>query len=145
MKKLLIIFLLAACNAVSIKPHSMDKSRIIFADRGGYTMKYAAKDELEKRGYKINVGEYKGGAEGDDVEIDFSSIPKNARYALKVKEKDASFSPLICMFGGFYWWRFNVSIADNETGEELLAWTGRGCRNWALRRLRRLVAELEQQ
>ena len=146
MKKILLCAtscLLAACNAVNIKQHSLDKTQVFYADRGGYSMKFAVKKELEKRGYKIIVGKAIGSASNED---DFSFENSNtmgAKYVIKVQERKPSFSPLFCMFNGWYWWNFNVSIADQNTGEELLAWTGKGCQNPAIRRLRRLVNELE--
>jgi hypothetical protein len=147
MKKYIALFavLLSACNAVNIKPRSLDKNQILYADRGGYSMKFAVKKELEDRGYKIKVGKYKGGLETEEFDLDISNLPKDARYVVSVKEKTPSFSPVICLFGGFNWWRFTVSIADQKTGEELLAWTGMGCANGALRRLNRLMDKLEKE
>ncbi|MDR1027750.1 MAG: hypothetical protein LBL46_05025 [Rickettsiales bacterium] len=151
MKIFAFLLLLAGCNAVNIKPHSLDKSQIIYADRGGYTMKYAVKDELDKRGYTIKVAKISGYADGEVSDIVISEAPKNARYAIRVQERTPTFlggplffSPIWCAFNGFWWWEFNVSIADQKTGEELLAWTGRGCQNSSIRRLRRLIDELEQ-
>jgi hypothetical protein len=146
MKKISFIFaagLLAACNVVNIKPHSLDKSQLIYADRGGYSMKFAVKQELEDRGYKITVGKNKGVGSNEDSSWS-NDDPLGAKYVIKVQEKIPDFSPLVCLFGGFYWWHFNVSIADQKTGEELLAWTGRGCQGNAIRRLRRLMDKLEQ-
>ena len=37
-----------------------------------------------------------------------------------------------------------MSIADNATGEELLHWTGRGCANSTVRKLNKILDELEQ-
>ncbi|MDR3208269.1 MAG: hypothetical protein LBT45_00280 [Rickettsiales bacterium] len=143
-KALAVFFLLAGCNAVSIKPHSLDKTKLFYADRGGYTMKFAIKEELEARGYKIIVGKSNGTvASGDSISLTSENL-MNARYVVKVDEKEPTFSPVLCIFNGFWWWRFNVSIADQKTGEELLAWTGRGCVNGSLRRLRRFMDRLEK-
>jgi hypothetical protein len=147
MKKIAILsaVLLSACNSINIKPHTLDKSQLVYADRGGYSMKFAVKKELEDRGYKIIVGKAKNTIASDDFANIVAADTMNAKYIVKVSEKDPSFSPVVCLLGGFYWWRFNVSISDQKTGEELLAWTGRGCANGALRRLRRLMSELEKQ
>jgi hypothetical protein len=113
-------------------------------------MKFAIKKELEDRGYKIVVGKAistkksSGTETFEDIELDSIDL-MNSRYIIRAKESSETFSPVVCLFGGLYWWRFNVSIADQKTGEELLAWTGRGCANGALRRLNRLMSELEQQ
>ena len=53
-------------------------------------------------------------------------------------------APIWCIFNGFWWWHFNVSIADNKTGEELLNWSGRGCRNSSIRKLNRYLEKLEK-
>lgn len=143
MNKILIVFAfcLSACNAIHMKPNSMDKTQLVYADRGGYSMKFAVKQELEERGYKVVVGKSKGTLLHD---IDLSaSDTMNARYVVKVFEKDPGFYPIICMFSGLYWWSFSVSIADQKTGQELLAWAGRGCANGALGRLHRLMDQLE--
>ena len=147
MKIFPIIFalLLPACNAVNVKPNTLDKSQTIYAaDRGGYTMKFAAKQALGERGYKIVVGKAKNTIGGDEFIDLVANDTLNARYILKVNEQAPRFSPVICAFNGFWWWRFNVSIADQKTGEELLAWTGRGCANGNLRRLNRIMDELEK-
>jgi hypothetical protein len=151
MKKIWIFaaIFLSACNVVNIKPNSMDKNQLVYADRGGYTMRFSVKQELEERGYKITVGKEKSSrdiatSDGDDLELTTSVVPSGARYIIRVKEKDPTFSPVWCLFNGFWWWRFNVSIADQKTGEELLAWAGKGCVNSSLRRLNRLMSELEK-
>jgi len=149
MKRFLIIIplMLSACNAVNIKPQSLDKSGLIYADRGGYTMKFAIKQELEQRGYKVIVGKAKsdiGNTEFTDI---VSSDPMNARYMVRVSEDNDIWLDPLCMltFQGAEWWRFNVSIADQKTGEELLAWTSRGCSRPAIRRFRSLMSELEKE
>ncbi|MDR1071408.1 MAG: hypothetical protein LBL21_02075 [Rickettsiales bacterium] len=151
MKKVLIFaaVFLSACNAVNIKPDSMDKSQLVYAYPGGYTMRFAIKQELEERGYKITVGNDKSirgttDAAGGNFELIGNSAPPNAKYLVKTMEEKPTFSPVWCLFNGFWWWKFNVSIADQKTGEELLAWTGRVCVNSSLRRLNRLMDELER-
>ena len=134
---------LAGCNSVNIKPGTLDKSETIFADRGGYSMKHALKQELEERGHKVIVGKFVDGASNEEFSWE-KSDPMGARYVVRVQERAPRFSPLICLFNGWRWWVFNVSIADQKTGEELLAWTGRGCASANVRRLRRLMDEVEK-
>jgi len=156
---LLPLLILTACNIANVKPNSMDKSHLVYADRGGYTMRMAIKQELEERGYKITVGKAVSSksstdSTGEDYDVDTANIPKDARYVVKVKEREESllggpraliiFSPIWCMFNGFWWWNFNVSISDQTTGDELLAWSGKGCANDNLRRLNRLMNQLEK-
>jgi hypothetical protein len=122
----------------------LDKTQLFYADRGGYSMKIAVKKELEERGYKITVGKRATSIQGEDDLSFENSDTMNAKYIIKVQEAKPSFSPIICVFNGFYWWNFNVSIADQKTGQELLAWAGKGCANASLRRLRHLMDKLEQ-
>ena len=139
-----ILVSLSACNYVNLKPNSLDKSEKIYAmDRGGYTIRFAAKQELENRGYKVVVGKVTNNFNGENFDL-VSADTMGARYVMKIQEQPQRFSPVICLFGGFWWWRFNVSIADQKTGEELLAWTGRGCANGNLRRLNRIMDKLEK-
>ena len=49
-----------------------------------------------------------------------------------------------CIFNGFWWWNFNVSIADQKTGEELLTWRGRGCANSSVRLLNKILDDMEK-
>ena len=146
MKKILILcaLVLVGCNSINIKPNSLNKSETIAAfDRGGYTMKFAAKQELEKRGFKVIIGKTKAMmTAGNDNDYELLDT-MGARYVLKTYEEKERFNPY-CMFNGWWWWRFNVSIADQKTGEELLAWSGRGCANANLRRLNRLITQVEK-
>ena len=146
MRKLLVIFavLLPACTYVHVKPASLDKSETIHAQRGGYTMRYAAKRQLEERGFKVSVGTFKSG-DTDNVIFETNDT-LNARYVLRVQEREEWWLNPLCLitFQGFEWWRFNISIADQKTGEELLSWSGRGCANSNIRHLNRLIDELEK-
>ena len=47
------------------------------------------------------------------------------------------------MFNGFWWWNFNLSITNKNTGTEILSWRGRGCANSSLRKLNDILDELE--
>lgn len=141
---------LAACNSVYINPDAkMDQGAHIYAaDRGGYSMRRSIKHELESRGYKISVGRAirNRSAEGDngyDIETETAIVPKDARYFLKTREREETFRPIWCALNGFWWWNFNVSIADQKTGAELMTWRGRGCANSSLRMLNNIIDKLE--
>lgn len=140
--------LLSACNSVYMKPNTLDTSKVFYADRGGYSMRRSVKEAMESRGYKIVVGKAKTtkewtDAEGDS-EIDTTNIPNNTKYIIKAKERREVFRPFWCALNGFWWWNFNVSIADQETGEELLTWRGRGCANSSIRLLNRILDDMEK-
>ncbi len=150
MKKFLVlpILMLAACNSVYVKPHTMDKSAVVYSQRGGYTMRRSIKQALENRGYNVVVGKLKSGTylAGDefDGDIERNEIPQNARYIIKVSERREKFNPFWCPLNGFWWWNFNVSIADQKTGEELMTWRGRGCANSSIRKLNDILDKLEK-
>ena len=122
---------------------------IVFADRGGYGMKRSIKEQLENHGYKVIVGTAKSVRDLESSEtlesmnLDSIQIPDNARYVVKVSERQEKFQSFFCPFSGFWWWNFNVSIADQKTGEELLAWRGRGCANGELRKLNDVLGKLK--
>ena len=150
MKKFLLlpILLLAACNSVYVKPNTMDKSQVIYATRGGYAMRRGIKEALEKRGYNVVVGKMKSntyiGGENEDSDIERNEVPTNVRYIVKVAERKEKFNPFWCPLNGFWWWNFNVSIADQKTGAEIMSWRGRGCANSSLRKLNTILDELEK-
>lgn len=140
--------LLSACNSVYVKPNTLDTSKVFYADRGGYSMRRSVKEAMESRGYNVIVGKAKTtkewtDAEGDS-EIDTTNIPSNTKYIIKAKERREVFRPFWCALNGFWWWNFNVSIADQETGEELLTWRGRGCANSSIRLLNRILDDMEK-
>ena len=140
--------MLAACNSVYVKPQSLDKTQIIYAQRGGYAMKRSIKETLEKRGYNVVVGKLKNntnlGGENYDGDIERNEIPHNARYIVKVAERREKFNPFWCPLNGFWWWNFNVSIADQKTGTEIMTWRGRGCARSSLQKLNAILDELEK-
>ena len=146
---------LGACNFVNLKPDSMDKSETIFALYGGYQMRHAVKQELENRGWDVTVGRKRGAVSMGGSEYESAGFanmdPMDARYIIQVREITPGrgvtifqLDPFICVFNGFHWWIFNVSIADQETGEELLSWSGRGCMNGNIRRFNRYMNRLEK-
>lgn len=154
MKKLFLlvaVLTLAACNSVYIKPSAtLNKNQTIYAQRGGYSMRRSIKERLEDRGYRVVVGKAKfnrvlgvDNENWESMDIDASDT-MNARYIVKVSERRESFAWYWCPFNGFWWWNFNISIADQKTGQELMTWRGRGCANSSLRKLDNVLDELEQ-
>lgn len=150
MKRFLIlpILFLAACNSVYVKPNTMEPGATVYAQRGGYTMRRSIKEALESRGYDVVVGKMKSISvfAGDEVESDIerNEIPKSTRYVIKVAERREKFFPLWCPFNGFWWWNFNVSIADQKTGTEIMTWRGRGCADSSIQKLNTILDELEK-
>lgn len=154
MKRVLILFLplaVTACNSMHIKPGTLDKNDVIYVDRGGYQLQHFIKNSLEKRGYNVTVGYKKSSigttyiASDDSASIISTSDIGTARYIVQVEERTPTFNPFWCPFNGFWWWRFNVSIADNKTGQEIFGWTGRGCANSSLRKLDDALDKLEME
>ena len=139
---------LGGCNSVYVKPNTLDVNQVFYADRGGYSMRRSVKEAMELRGYKVVVGKAQTVKEWTDAdvdsEIDTTSIPKSAKYVIKTKERRETFRPIWCVFNGFWWWNFNISIADQETGDELLTWRGRGCANSSVRLLNRILDDMEK-
>lgn len=139
---------LGGCNSVYVKPNTLDTSQVFYADRGGYSMRRSIKEVMESRGYKVVVGKASTNENLNDgtsnVDIDKNIIPSNAQYIIKVSERCERFRPIWCALNGFWWWNFNISIADQETGDELLTWRGRGCANSSVRLLNRILDDMEK-
>lgn len=147
---LMMVGILGACNHVHMKPGTLDKNEVFYVDSGGNLMQLGAKQLMEKRGYYLTVGHKKSSvsstyitAEGTDSKISESEIGK-AKYIVFISESVNKFRPIWCSLNGFWWLRFNISIADNTTGEEVLHWTGRGCANSSLRKLDKILDRLEK-
>lgn len=144
----IVLLSLTGCNSVYVKPNTLDKDQVVYADRGGYSMRRSIKQTMEERGYNVVVGKAKESKEWNDTdgdsEIDTTTIPTNARYVIKVKERSEVFRPVWCVFNGFWWWNFNVSIADNITGNEIMTWRGRGCANSSIRKLNKILDKIEK-
>ncbi|MDR0967456.1 MAG: hypothetical protein LBL75_01325 [Rickettsiales bacterium] len=149
------ILFLCACNSVYINPNTdaIDPSQTFFTDRGGYSMKRGLKEKLQQRGYNVIVGQATKNrivdVDSDDFDItaldmDVSDV-MNARYIVKVSERKEKFAWYWCPFNGWWWWNFNVSIADQKTGTEIMSWRGRGCANSSMRKLDRILDDLESQ
>ncbi len=145
---LLPILLLAACNSVYVKPNSMEPGAKVYADRGGYGMSRSIREVLEKRGYDVNVGKmrtsYDRHNDEDMMNVLSSIVPANVKYVVSVQERREQFFPFWCPFNGFWWWNFNVSIADQKTGEEIMTWRGRGCAHSSIEKLNKILDELEK-
>ena len=132
---------LTACNSVFLKPDSLDKTSLIFARRGGYSMERSIKETMENRGYKTTVGILKSASSAGDRET--VAIPVKARYVVRVEERQEILRPIWCAFNGFWWWNFNVSISDRTNGTEILSWRGRGCANSSVDKLNSILDTLE--
>jgi hypothetical protein len=126
---------LGGCNSVYVKPNTLDVNQVFYADRGGYSMRRSVKETMESRGYKVVVGKATSNENMNDgassIDVDKNIVPNNARYIVKVSERSETFRPVWCALNGFWWWNFNISIADQETGDELLTWRGRGCEQFS--------------
>ena len=152
MQKILLFLLatcaLAGCNSVYVKPNTLNTDEVFYADRGGYSMRRSIKETMTERGYAVVVGKASTSENVNDgtssVDIDKNVVPHNVRYIVKVSERSETFRPIWCVFNGFWWWNFNVSVADQKTGEELLSWRGRGCANSSLRLLNNILDKMEQ-
>lgn len=152
MKRVLILFLtlgVAACNSMYIKPDTMVKNQTVYATRGGYSMRRSIKERLESRGYHVIVGKMKSHTDfsndDSDIELAREEVPSDVRYVVKVAERREKVFAFWCPFNGWWWWNFNVSIADQQTGEELMTWRGRGCANSSLRKLDAALDKLEME
>ena len=137
----LLSLFLTACNTAYVKPNTLEQGATVYAPRGGFGMAKSIKEEMEKRGYKLNIGKLKHVSEIGDKEI--YQITKDSKYAVNVKERTETFRPIWCVFNGFWWWNFNVSIIQRDNNNEILSWRGRGCANSSIKRLNKLLDELE--
>ena len=134
---------LGGCNSVYLKPGSMEPGVKVHAVAGGYSMKRSVKESLENRGYEITVGKNRRLKDGDGISTDSYELPSDVKYVVKVDERREKFNSFWCVFNGFWWWNFNISIADQKTGEEILTWRGRGCAHSSVRKLNDILDRLE--
>ena len=144
MRKIIFIlscFMLVACNSIYLKPGTLDKTALIYTPRAGYSMQRSIKKVMDERGYDVSVGMLKRVSEVSGSEA--YAIPKDAVYAVNVKERNEILRPIWCAFNGFWWWNFNVSIIDRTNNNEILSWRGRGCANSSLRLLNEIFDKLE--
>ncbi len=144
-----VAILLSACNSVYVTPNSLDRGAVFYADRGGFTMRRSVKEAMDGRGYNVVVGRANSNGTGingeyGNIDVDTYTVPNDARYIVKVSERSEKFRPIWCALNGFWWWNFNMSIADQDTGTEIMTWRGRGCANSSLRRLNKILDEMER-
>lgn len=146
---LLSTICLTACNSVYMKPNTLDTSQVFYVESGGNLMQLGSKEHMEQRGYKLTVGHKRSSikttyitSESVDSIISNADIGK-ARYIIDISETTNKFRPFWCSLNGFWWTKFNISIADNVTGQELLHWAGRGCVNSSVRKLDKILDNLE--
>ena len=137
----LLCFILCGCNSVYLKPHTLDTNALIYTPRAGYSMARSIKQTMDERGYDVSVGKLIRVSEVTGGEA--YTIPTNAKYAVNVKERTEILRPIWCVFNGFWWWNFNVSIIDRTNNEEILSWRGRGCANSSIDKLNKIFYELE--
>lgn len=143
--KIIIVFVaLAGCNSVHMKPNTMDTGAVVYADRGGYSMRRSVKETLEGRGYTVLVGTVEANEMSETIDRDKTKVPTDAKYVIKVSERGEKFRPIWCALNGFWWWNFNMSIADQKTGTEIMTWRARGCANSSIRMLNRILDKLEK-
>lgn len=133
---------LGGCNSVYVKPNTMEPGTTVHAIAGGYSMKRSIKQRIEERGYSMTVGKNRKLSGGENIEFEKYELSDDVKYVIKVNERSEWMNPL-CIFNGLWWWNFNVSIADQKTGEELMTWRGRGCAHSSLRKLDRILDRLE--
>ena len=143
----LISCLLCGCNSMYIKPGTLDYTQPIYSVAGGYSMKRSIKERMEQRGYNVQVGKQTvsrtlGDVGGGAIDLNEYKM-ENVRYVINVNERTERLFTPWCILNGFSWWNFNVSIADQQTGEEIFTWRGRGCQNSSLRKLDDALDELE--
>ena len=142
---ILLGVVLCGCNHVHVVPDSLPRGAKVYAERGGYSMRRLIKEHLTERGYVVSVGRASGNKNvAEDVDLDTYIVPNDVQYVVTVKERQEVLRPLWCAFNGFWMWRFNVSIANQKTGEELLSWFGYGCANSSERMLEKLLDTLEK-
>lgn len=141
---ILLCFMMCGCNSVYLKPHTLDKSQTIYATRGGYSMQRSIKQTMEERGYNIHVGKLRTDRQSEELDIQTFDIPAKTKYVVQVKERKEVLRPVWCIFNGFWWWNFNASITERNTGKEILSWRGRGCQNSSIRKLNDILDKLEK-
>ena len=135
---------LGACNSVYIKPNvAMEPGARVHAIAGGYGMRRSIKERMEARGYDITVGKNRQISGDENYQSEKYELDPSVKYVVKVDERQESYLPWWCLFNGIWWWNFNVSIAEQRSGTELMTWRGRGCAHSSLRKLDRILDQLE--
>lgn len=143
------ILLLTSCNSIYVKQNTLPPHSLIYVERGGEHIQHEIKHVLEQRGHTVTVGHKKSTAGSTYVTpLNTNSVISDndlerVRYIVTINESGNVFRPIWCALNGFWWWRFNVSISDNVTGQEILAWRGRGCANSTISMLNKTLNKLE--
>ena len=135
--------ILTGCNSIYLKPNTLNTDAMIYTPRGGYSMQRSVKQVMDERGYKIHVGKLTSVHERNRKDSETYSQSKDVRYSVIIDERREILRPIWCMFNGFWWWNFNLSITDRTNGTEILSWRGRGCQNSSIRKLNEVLDELE--
>lgn len=139
----LLCLCLASCNSVYLQPGTLDTNALIYTPRGGFTIQRSIKQVMDERGYKTHNGVLRKVHESNDSDRETYEISKGVRYSVRINERKEILRPIWCMFNGFWWWNFEVSISDRKIGKEIMSWRGRGCQNSSLRKLNNILDELE--
>lgn len=142
---LFVPLIFAGCTHLTMTPNSLDPDAVIYIERGGHQMLPIVKDVLEKRGYNVTVGEKRRTVALTYIESESaeSVMTERVRYVVQVKERKEFFAPIPCLLHGLWWWKYDVSIADNKTGTEILNWSSRSCAGRAETRLNNYLDKLE--
>lgn len=98
---------------------------------------------MDERGYKTHSGKLKVVIEQNKTDQEIYTSSKYVRYAVRIDERKEVLRPIWCVFNGFWWWNFEISISDRKIGKEIMSWRGRGCQNSTLRKLNEILDELE--
>lgn len=146
MKNIIVLALsiaLVGCNFMTIEPHSLDKSKIIYMERTTNPMGHAIRNFLTKKGYKLTSGFRRARVDHIFINKSAKDVDKTPTYFLGISARSSGVWPVWCVFNGFNHWDFDMHIIDNETGQEIFTWSGFGCQNSSLRKLDRALDELK--
>lgn len=132
---------LCGCNSVYYVPGSLEPDATVYARPGGYSMQRSVKLAMEENNHHVIIGKYKKSSNGGTTET--YELPKDVRYYVRVRERKEFLRPIWCMFNGFWWWNFEMTIQDRETSSEILSWRGRGCANSSLRKLKQILQDMK--
>lgn len=127
--------LLVGCSTVRVYESVDPSAKTITVPPGG-GLTGAIKQGLAKDGWKIIV--YRGpqvtqGTTGDQTRLErFNTF--NTRYALFVTWRQFD----VCMFQGPFdpAYAYDISVVDNQTSQEVLTVSGRGCEGAIVEKLR---------
>ena len=121
----------------------MQKNAIVHVDPAGVGIARNIKENLEQRGYDVRIGSQRKSGKDGLSSSDIVVLPATTGYIVRTGYSTESFMPWWCMFNGFWWWTFSLSITSQDDGKEILSWRGRGCQNSSLRKLDRFLDELK--